>query len=168
MKLSELALGKMISLSVIGLMSAMSSFLGIMLSLPKLMGSSEEMKLGYTAIDYVVLLLVIAATTLVIVGLISVISAFAKSVKEATNMTTPLMILVMVVSISNMLTDGMPQELYWYFIPVYNTVQCMNGVFSMDYQMLPVIITIISNVVCSGVLVAVLTKMFNSERIMYT
>lgn len=168
MKRSELALGKLISLSVIGLMSAMSSFLGIMLSLPKLMGSSEEMKLGYTAIDYVVLLLVIAATTLVIVGLISVISAFAKSVKEATNMTTPLMILVMVVSISNMLTDGMPQELYWYFIPVYNTVQCMNGVFSMDYQMLPVIITIISNVVCSGVLVAVLTKMFNSERIMYT
>ena len=168
MKRSDLALGKIISLSVIGLMSATSSFIGIMLSLPKLMGDSENMKLGYEIADYAVLLLIIAVTTLIIVGLISVVSAFANSVKEATNMTTPLMILVMVISISNMLTDGMPQELYWYLIPVYNTVQCMNGIFSMDYQMLPVIITVVSNLIYSGVLVVVLTKMFNSERIMYS
>lgn len=168
MKRSDLALGKIISLSVIGLMSATSSFIGIMLSLPKLMGDSENMKLGYEIADYAVLLLIIAVTTLIIVGLISVVSAFANSVKEATNMTTPLMILVMVISISNMLTDGMPQELYWYLIPVYNTVQCMNGIFSMDYQMLPVIITVVSNFIYSGVLVVVLTKMFNSERIMYS
>lgn len=168
MKRSELALGKIISLSVIGLMSATSSFIGIMLSLPKLMGDSDNMKLGYEVADYAVLLLIIAATTLIIVGLISVVSAFANSVKEATNMTTPLMILVMVISISNMLTDGMPQELYWYLIPVYNTVQCMNGIFSMDYQMLPVTITVVSNLIYSGALVVVLTKMFNSERIMYS
>ena len=62
----------------------------------------------------------------------------------------------------------MPEEIYWYLIPIYNTTQCMNGVFSMDYQMLPVIITCVANVVYSGVLVVVLTKMFGSERIMYT
>ncbi len=168
MKRSQLALGKLISLSVIGLLSATSSFVGIMLSLPKLVGSSEDMKLGYTPVDYAVLLLVIASTTLVIVGMISVVSALAKSVKEATNMTTPLMVLVMVVSISNMLTDGMPQELYWYLIPVYNSVQCMNGIFSMDYQSVPVIITVIANICYSGALVMGLTKMFNSERIMYS
>ena len=168
MKRSELALGKIISLSVIGLLSAMSSFVGIMLSLPKLMGSEEGVALGYTTTDYAILLLIIATTTLIIVGLISVVSAFANSVKEATNMTTPLMVLVMVISITNMMTDGMPQELYWYVIPVYNTVQCMSGIFSMEYQMIPIIITVISNIVYSGVLVAGLTKMFNSERIMYS
>lgn len=168
MKRSDLALGKIISLSGIGLLSGMSSFIGIMLSLPKLMGGLENVSFGYTAGDYAVLFLIIVTTTLIIVGLISVVSSFANSVKEATNMTSPIMILVMLISLTNMMSDGMPKELYWYLIPVYNTVQCMNGIFSMDYQMLPVVITAVSNALYAGVLVVVLTKMFNSERIMFS
>lgn len=170
MKRSDLALGKMISLSVFGLVSGLSSFVGIMLSLPNLMGGSglEEMKFGYTVSDYAVLLVVIITTTLLIVGMISIISAYAKSVKEASSMASPLMILVSLIGVTNMMSKGMPVELYWYLIPIYNTVQCISGVFSMDYQMLPVIITCVANAVYSGILVVVLTKMFDSERIMYT
>lgn len=170
MKRRDLAMGKMISLSAIGLLSGMSSFVGIMLSLPNLMKGSnlEDMSLGYTAVDYAVLLLVIITTTLLLVGAISIISAFAKSVKEATNMATPLMLVVTLTGVTNMMGGGMPQELYWYLIPVYNTVQCMNGVFSMDYQMIPVIVTCVANLLYSGVLVVILTKMFDNERIMYT
>ena len=170
MKRRDLALGKMISLSVFGLMSGLSSFVGIMLSLPNLMGGSglEEMKFGYTVSDYVVLLFVIITTTLLIVGMISIISAYAKSVKEASSMASPLMILVSLIGVTNMMSNGMPTELYWYLIPIYNTVQCISGVFSMDYQMLPVIITCVANAIYSGILVVVLTKMFDSERIMYT
>lgn len=170
MKRSDLALGKMISLSVFGLLSGLSSFVGIMLSLPNLMGGSglEEMKFGYTVSDYVVLLFVIITTTLLIVGMISIISAYAKSVKEASSMASPLMILVSLIGVTNMMSNGMPTELYWYLIPIYNTVQCISGVFSMDYQILPVIITCVANTIYSGILVVVLTKMFDSERIMYT
>ena len=170
MKRSDLALGKMISLSVFGLLSGLSSFVGIMLSLPNLMGGSglEEMKFGYTVSDYAVLLVVIITTTLLIVGMISIISAYAKSVKEASSMASPLMILVSLIGVTNMMSKGMPVELYWYLIPIYNTVQCISGVFSMDYQMLPVIITCVANAIYSGILVVVLTKMFDSERIMYT
>lgn len=170
MKRRDLAMGKMISLSVFGLISGLSSFLGIMLSLPNLMGGSglEEVKFGYTAADYGVLLMVILTTTFLIVGMISIISAFAKSVKEATNMSTPLMLVVTLVSLTNMMGGGMPEEWFWYLIPVYNTAQCLYGVFSMEYQMVPVVITCVVNLLCSGVLVAVLAKMFGSERIMYT
>lgn len=170
MKRSDLALGKMISLSAFGLLSGLSSFTGIMLSLPKLMGGSglDNVKFGYTVTDYVLLLVVIITTTLLIVGMISVISAYAKSVKEASTMASPLMIAVSLVGVMNMMSGGMPEELYWYLIPIYNTVQCISGVFSMDYQMLPVIITCVANTIYSGILVVVLTKMFDSERIMYT
>lgn len=168
MKRRDLALGKMISLSVIGLFSGISSFAGIMLSLPKLMGGLEDVKFGYDVADYGVLLLVIVATTLLIVGMISIISAFAKSVKEASNMATPLMLVVTLTGVTNMMGNGMPQEWYWYLIPIYNSVQCISGVFSMDYQMLPVVITCVANMVYSGIFVVVLTKMFGSERIMYT
>ena len=170
MKRRDLALGKMISLSTFGLLSGLSSFIGIMLSLPKLMGGSglDEVKFGYSVEDYAVLFAVIITTTLVIVGMISVVSAYAKSVKEASTMASPLMILVSLVGVTNMMSNGMPTEFYWYLIPIYNSVQCISGVFSMDYQMMPVIITCVANLVYSGVLVVVLTKMFGSERIMYT
>ena len=170
MKRRDLALGKMISLSVFGLMSGLSSFIGIMLSLPNLMGGSglEEVKFGYTMVDYAVLFAVIITTTLVIVGMISIVSAYAKSVKEASTMASPLMILVSLVGVTNMMSKGMPTELYWYFIPIYNTVQCISGVFSMDYQMLPVMITCVANLIYASIFVIVLTKMFDSERIMYT
>ena len=62
MKRRDLALGKIISLSVIGLVSAVSSFIGTMLSLPKIMGGMEDMKLAYGFSDYVALLLVILST----------------------------------------------------------------------------------------------------------
>lgn len=170
MRRSDLALGKIISLSIIGLMSGASSFIGIMLSLPNLMSSSgmEEMKFGYTASDYAVLFVIIIATTLIIVGAISVISALAKSVKEAGSMCTPLMLVVSLTGVTNMMSNGMPEDWFWYLIPIYNTVQCMNGIFSMDYQMMPVVITIAANMIYAGVFVVVLTKLFNSERIMYT
>ena len=84
MRRSDLALGKIISLSAIGLISALSSFIGTMLSLPKLMGMAEGMTFTYHTLDYLLLLVVILSTTMVIVGFISVLSTFAKSVKEAT------------------------------------------------------------------------------------
>ncbi|MGN1156878.1 MAG: ABC transporter permease [Agathobacter sp.] len=166
----DLALGKLISLSIIGLLSGCSSFIGTMLSLPKLMGGSEmdSLKLSYEVKDYAVLLAVILTTTLVIVGLISIISAFAKSVKEASTYCAPLMMVTMMLSFSTMLGVATADQWYLYLIPLYNTVQCMGGIFNMDYSMMPIIVTIASNVVYAGGLVLVLTKMFNSERIMYT
>ena len=170
MRRRDLALGKLISLSTIGLISGCSSFLGTMLSLPKLMAGSglDEVKFGYGVADYALLLVVILSTTLVVVGLISIISAFAKSVKEASTYCTPLMMATMMLSFSTMLGVAAADQWYLYLIPLYNTVQCMGGIFSMDYEILPVVLTVVSNLTYAGGLVVLLTKMFNSERIMYT
>lgn len=169
MKRSELAIGKIISLSVIGLLSGFSSFVGTMLSLPNLMGAAaDEMSASvYGISDYVFLLVMILSTVLVIIGAISVISGFAKSVKEAGTAVSPLMILVMVLSVTTMMGGGAPEEPYLYLIPLYNSVQCMNGIFS--FTMLPVnfAITVVSNLAYTGILVFILTKMFDSEKIMY-
>lgn len=169
MKRRDLAIGKMISLSIIGLLSGVSSFIGIMLALPNLMSGSGmgEMKFYYEPKDYVVLFIIIITVTLVIVGMISIVSAFAKSVKEATSMCTPLMLLVTLIGVMNMMSNGMPEEWFWYLIPIYNTVQCMNGIFSMSYTMIPVLITSVANILYAGVFAFFLTKMFHSERIMY-
>ena len=169
MKRSSLAIGKICSLSVIALLSGLSSFVGTMLSIPKLMaGLMDDMSAAvYGVQEYVLLLMVILSTVLVIVSAISVISAFAKTVKEASTMVTPLMILVMLVGISGMFGGGVATSLPLYLIPLYNSAQCMSGIFSFSYEFSQIGVTIAANLLCTGILITVLTKMFNSEKIMY-
>ncbi len=169
MRRSELAFGKIISLSVIGLLSGLSSFVGTMLSLPQLMGGAADGMSAavYSPVDYVLLLFVILSTVLVVIGGISVLSGLAKSVKEAGTMVTPLMILVMLISITAMFGSGAPEEPWWYLIPFYNSVQCMNGIFSFTMIPLNFAVTIVSNVVYALLMVVALTRIFDSEKIMY-
>lgn len=170
MKRGQLAMGKIISLGIIGLLSGISSFVGTMLSLPKLMGAeSNAMDASvYSVTDYILLLLVILTTVLVLVGALAVISAFAKTVKEAGSMIMPLMVVVMVISITSMLGSGAPKEFYWYLIPFYNSVQCMTGIFDFSYSGINIVACLVSNLIYTGILSTVLAKMFGSEKIMYS
>lgn len=169
MKRRSLALGKIISISFIALLSGVSSFLGTMLSLPKLTGGAEvgmDVSL-YSVVDYLMLACVILTTVLVLVSLISIVSTFAKSIKEAGTAVSPLMILVMVVSLTPMFSTG-AKSLGIFFIPIYNSVQCMHGVFSFNYEPMQIVVTCLCNLVYAGLLSFVLTRLFNSEKVMFS
>lgn len=169
MSRSALAMGKIVSLSIIALLSGCSSFVGAMLSIPKLMGATEGLGTSYyTASDYALLLGVILSTVLLLVSLISVISAFAKSIKEAGGLCAPLMILSMVVSIVPMMGTESLNKLGMFFIPIFNSVLCMNAVFSFQANMVHILITILMNIVYAGVLTFALAKLFNSEKVMFS
>lgn len=165
----ELAIGKILSLSMIALFSGTSSFIGTMLSLPKLMGGTAELDASvYTAVDYAVLLVVILSTVLVMISLIAVLSALANSVKEAGTLITPFMMVNMLLGITAMFGSGSASALYWYCIPLYNSVQCMTGVFSFTWSPLQVVITVAVNLLVAGGMVAVLAKLFSSEKVMFS
>lgn len=169
-KRSELAIGKITSLSVIAVLCAISSFIGTIASLPKMIGmEGGQMTISYQFGHYIALLFIIISTVLVMIGLISIISAFAKSVKEATTLVTPLMILVMVVGIIAMFSETTQVGSFWmYLIPIYNSLKVMGNVFSFHLPLVPILLTILSNIVFSVIFVYLLTKMFNSERVMFS
>ena len=169
MKRSHLALGKIISLSVIAILSGLSSFIGTMLSLPNLMGGAGDISASvYQVSDYLLLLAVILSTVLVIVSVISIISAFAKNVKEATTWVTPVMIVGMLLAVTSMIESMKPSSLMMYLIPLYNSVQSMNGIFSFSVDIPGIAVTCVANVVYAIACVGILTKMFNSEKIMFS
>lgn len=163
-----IALGKIISLSILGLLCGTSSFVGTILSMPKLMQSEGMSASVYEVSDYALLLLVIFSSVLVIVGLLSIVSAFAKTVKEASTYVMPIMIVVMLVSITSMFGSGAPTNHALYAIPLYNSVQCMNGIFGFSYNIVNILITVGCNLAFTGVLAFILTKMFDSEKIMFS
>lgn len=169
MKRSHLAVGKILSLSVIAILSGCSSFLGTMLSLPKLMGDTEGMNaIVYGVQDYVLLFLIIISTVMVIISIISIVSAFAKSVKEATTWITPIMLICVLISITSMVGSLCKTEPVFYLIPIYNSVQCMNGIFALNMNTTNIIVTVVANFCYAGLGVFALTKMFNSEKVMFS
>ena len=169
LKRSELAAGKILSLCVLAFISGAVTAFATILSLPKLMGPAEDMiDAGiYGAADYLLLAFVILSTILLLVALISIISAFARSVKEATTAVMPLMIIVMLIGVTGMFSNTQTSAAY-YFIPLYSSVQSMSGIFALDYSAVNIVLSCISNLVFAGIGVFALTKMFNSEKVMFS
>ncbi len=170
MKRSSLAIGKISALAVIALLSGISSAAGTILSLPKLMGAAaDQLNANVYAIqDYLLLGVVILSTVLLMITLISMISAAAKTIKEAQTAVTPLMIVVMLIGVTAMFGGGAQESPLYYLIPFYNSVQCMVGIFSFEWNPVCILISVISNLVYTGIGVYLLTKMFNSERIIFS
>ena len=166
---SDIAVGKILALAVITVLSGASSALGTILSLPNLMGGAAgEMNANiYGVRDYLFLAAVILSTVLLLVTLVALLSAFAKTVKEAQTYAVPLMILVMVLGITGMFGGGASQNLAVYAIPLYNSVQCIVGIFSFSLLGQAVALTAAVNGAATLLGVFVLTRMFNSEGIIF-
>lgn len=166
----HLAIGKIAALAIIALLSGVSSALGTILSMPTLLGAASGLldTSVYGIRDYLLLLVLILSTVLLIITAISIISAFAKTVKEAQGYVTPMMILVMAVGITAMFGSGAPSNPALYAIPFYNTVQCMVAVFSFSVVPSNFLICVVANAVYTGLGVLALAKMFSSEKIIFS
>ena len=171
MSRQALALGKIFALSIIAFLSGVSSFIGTFASLPAMY---QEMSGGintafYNSKDFAFLFVIIISTTILMVALISVLSAFAKSVKESATIISPLMIVIMVISLLPMFSKGDTETpVTMFIIPLYNSVLCMNEIFKFSYSSINVVISVVVNIVFTGILVLVLTRMFDSEKIMFS
>lgn len=168
-KRREIAMGKILALSIMALVSATTSFLGILFSLPKMMGSaSGAFSFNvYGPGTYILLFLVLVSITLFFISILALISAFSKSVREASAMSLPVMFFVMFIGISAFMSSGATSNTALYVIPVYGTVQTLIGLLSGSLNSINLIITIISNLFYAGIIVVLLTRMLNSEKIMF-
>lgn len=165
MKRSELALGKIIAIAIAALASSAVSFVGLMLSLPKLMQMTDVNLAIYGLGTYLAIFGVIVVTELLFVAIISFISSIAKSVKEATGYCSAVMVAVMLLGVTSMV--GLSSaSIGAYFIPAYNSIQCLNELLSLSFNPIHFLITIGMNIVYVILGAFVITKVFNSEKIL--
>lgn len=164
-KRSHVALGKIIPLSCIASIGAASSFLGVSLSMPKLMGTSLGSALGgFGFLSYFFMFLLILSVVPLITSLISLVSAYSKSVKEASAYTGVLMIFIMVLSL---VSAFVPLGEWVVAVPVLNAVACMQGILSFRLSVWQSLVAVGINLVYTALLVLAVTKMLSSEKIMF-
>lgn len=165
-KREQLAIGKILGLSIIVVLGGISSFIGAMLSLPFLsIGQDEIDTSAYSINDYLELFIIVISTVLIMISLTAIVSVLARSIKEASSSMAPLTILVALVGISGMYNQNGSNRLIHYIIPLYNSAQCMNEIFLFNGNINHVIITVISNLLYTIILVYILSKLFKNEKI---
>lgn len=165
-KREQLAIGKILGLSIIVVLGGISSFIGAILSLPFLSIGQDEIDTSvYSINDYLELFIIVISTVLIMISLTAIVSVLARSIKEASSSMAPLTILVALVGISGMYNQNGSNRLIHYIIPLYNSAQCMNEIFLFNGNINHVIITVISNLLYTIILVYILSKLFKNEKI---
>lgn len=165
---SHIALGKILGISVFSLLSAVGSILGAVLAMPTMMGLDDSIFEFYSVVDFLLLFLVAASTTLVFVAVLSVLSAYAKSVKEATAYSMPIMLLVFVAGFAGMIVGEVPDSIIFYFIPVINSSLCIGAIFAFEANVANILITSGINFGVALALTVGLAQIFNSEKIVFS
>ena len=155
---TDIALGKVLPLSCIAALGALSSFLGIALSMPKLMGLElGGMFVEYAFGDYILLLALIVSIVPLIVSAMTAISTYAKSVKEASSYTGVIMIVVMVLSLVSAFLSGIGDWVA--VIPVLGTVVAIQRVLEGGAALLVGLIAIGINLVFTALFILLTAKM---------
>ena len=179
----ELATGKIFGLSVQSFLCGLSGTLGIMLSMPRFIESLNE-RIGmeqdfssalrldvisvsqYGILDIVALVIVLLSCALLLVMVISIVSIHAKTAKEAQMILSPMVIIIMLIGLLSALHTNEGAGFFFNLIPIYNSVQSIDGILNQRQEPLQVLATVLSNVSLAAIGTIVLSRLFRSERIM--
>ncbi|MBR5956859.1 MAG: ABC transporter permease [Salinivirgaceae bacterium] len=170
MRREELALGKILAISGIALLSALSSFIGIVLSMPKLIAANGggELSFSYSTTDMAILLLVIISSVFIMTAAISLLSTLAKDVRNAGTLALPVMFGILFVCLISMFQNSVSNSLLYDIIPFYNSVTVLTALFQHELHLMNAAVCIAANIAYTLVSVWVLTKMFNNEKVMFS
>jgi len=169
---NDIIIGKILSTTVLTILSALSSFLGIIASLPFLKTlfamDGGTMEISYSAGDVLLLLGILVLLAALASTLLLLASTIARTVKEASAFATPLFIAVMVLPMMTMFSDKSSVSRGVYLIPIYNFIIVLKDLLSFNLDIVNYLLTAGSSLVVITALVLVLVKLFKSEKILYT
>ncbi len=168
-----IALGKVIGLGTVAIMSAACSFGAILLSLPNMVNSFEEsapemssMAISFSVLQYLQLFALMISLVGIYVGIICLISVKARSVKEAGTYMSPVYMAIMVASFSTMNTIGAQDNIKVFGIPLYGNIRAIKELFSFELSWGEFGIAVLVSLMTAAVLIKLITKAFNDEKVM--
>ena len=168
-KRSSIVLGKVFALMIISGVSSIIYVAAMVIFMPQMLGgvSGEDLgiSLTFSGHQIVMLALLLVAIAFLYSAVIVLVSVFAKTVKEASSYVMPMYMLVLVLGIMTMFTTNTPKD-WFYMIPVYNTSLALQGILTQEVTYAQYGMTLGVTLVLGAVLVGVITKAFQSEKVM--
>ena len=168
----DIAIGKIISIALFCMLSAAGSIVGMMLSMPNMLGFDSGYGITaffewYSISDVVFLFMIAASTSLVFVSLLSLFSAYAKSVKESTTYAMPIMIVCIFAGFASTIFGQIPTQFYYFLVPVINSSLIISSIFSFEVSAANALVATGANILFAVLAAFFLAKMFSSEKIVF-
>ena len=168
-KRSSIVLGKVFALMIISGISSVIYVAAMVAFMPQMMGLSgdgaDSLNLSLNAEQIVMLALLLIAIAFLYSGIIVLLSVFAKGVKEASSLITPVYMLILVLGILTMFTTDKQKDVY-FVIPIYNTSIALQGILSGEITMLQYGMALGSTLILGAVLIVIIARAFESEKVM--
>lgn len=168
-KRSSIVLGKVFSLMALtGISSviyvgAMGIFMPVMSK--AMTGADGDLSINLTLEQIIMLGALLVALAFLYSTIIVLISVFAKTVKEANSYIMPAYMVILVIGLMTMFsTGGTSQSAY--YIPVYNSSLALKGILSQEVTMAQYGITLGMTFALGIILMGVIVKAFESEKVM--
>lgn len=166
----DIIMGKIAALAIVSVLSAgvyVISFIGSAVVLSKKSGMGEmfnRLSLNFTSLQIVQFVVLLLGHVLLYVGIIGFVSLMAKNIKEAQSFIMPVYIIVMFAGMITMYSGDVTSGSY--MIPVYNTSAAFKGIFERTITMNQYLTSTIITYAFAGVMVCLMAKAMNSEKIM--
>lgn len=166
----DIIMGKIVSNAIVSVLSAgvyVISFIGSAVVLSKKSGMGEmfsRLSLNFTSLQIVQFVVLLLGLVLLYVGIIGFVSLMAKNIKEAQSFIMPVYIIVMFAGMITMYSGEVTSGSY--MIPVYNTSAAFKGIFERTITMNQYLTSTIITYAFAGVMVWLMAKAMNSEKIM--
>ncbi|WP_122640011.1 ABC transporter permease subunit/CPBP intramembrane protease [Romboutsia sp. Marseille-P6047] len=170
----ELVMGKYMAVSFCAIVTALLNVLSILLTLGFLFVSGgvvegislSSFNIGELIFPLIITLLCICLFAMVISAVSMCVCSLAKSFKDAQNYITPVMFLVLIPSYASMIPT-IKLDTFTSIIPVVNISLLIKSVLGFNSEINLVAMVFISNFTFVILAVILLSKMFNSEEILF-
>jgi sodium transport system permease protein len=170
-KRGEIVFGKLISLAILSSISAAVYVVSIVVALPILMngatgGALGSVSLQFSPLEIIMLLVILMVVVYLYVAIVALIAVLAKTSKEANTYVMPAYILVMLGSIMTYAGTG-DAKLVNFFIPIYNSAVSIQNLLMGELTLAQFGATILTIGVLAAIITSLITRAFNSEKIMF-
>lgn len=169
----ELIMGKFLAVALMAVASALLNLISIgfigMFFMESINASgAENMTVDLSGFipAIVIMVLCVAVFALFISAITMCITIFAKSFKEASNYTTPLLMVVMIVSYIGFIPNIEFTPLLA-AVPVVNIVLLISNILVFKYEFSLILIVLVSNVAYAVLTILALSKIYNSEAVLF-
>ncbi len=172
LKRRDIVLGKLISLSILSSLSAAVYAVTMIVSIPIMLSgfSGDELgglSLSFSLVQILELFAIMLSLVYLYVAIVSLAAVMAKTAKEASSYVTPIYIVVLATGMVTMFTGNSEKVLSMYAIPVYGSAISIQSILVGELTLAQFGLTIGGTVVLAAILTGLITRAFNSEKIMF-
>ena len=170
---TSIAMGKILHVMTVSTLSAITTFLGLLISMSlpngtNLFGGGGKISIQLLSFNTLgMILLGLLSTALFTAALVTLLGSLAKSVKEANTYVMPMYLVVVLVGVMTMYMDP-SKNVALFFVPYVNTIFVFKEVFMGMGSILHVLIAFVANLAYAAIGVRLVSLLFNSEKILQT